>query len=291
MRDDQLLLAFKINRAERLRCLLHRQRHVAWLRPADGVTQWSVGRYMAGRALLRNQPSRPGHDVHCHDLLRAHSDTSLMLACASTLQIPLSGLGEVEPFRYGRWLFATQGPISLVERRSDVFNALPPAIRRARKGRRDAELLFLHLVAELARNHLLERPATAMELVPILQRLTRFVDTPINILTTDGRVLWAYRTGPPLFYCTLGGMQQCERCRISDTERRFAALVESHRRTEAVCVSSRPLETPDSWHEIPEEAALVVDLSINTELVFPTAAWTRAASPASEQAAAADRAR
>jgi len=256
MSGDHLLFAFMVNDAERLRCLLHRYRQLAWLQASDKVTEWGVGQYMSGRAMLRTQPGPLDVDLFANDLLHSTSDTPLLLARAS-MSDTLPSFEDTQPFRLGRWLFATEGAIDLAGRRDDLLEELPDFLRRARQGRADAELIFLGFMAELHRKQIRDQHADPEVLVSLLRDLVQRVDTPINIFTTNGHVLLAYRAGPPLFYCQFEGMKRCERCRIGDKEDRFAPLVQSHRRFKGLCVASRPFETPETWHEIPMRDALV----------------------------------
>jgi glutamine amidotransferase len=264
---DQLLIAFMVNQAERLRCLLHRYRQVPWLEPSDDVTKWGVGQFTSGRVLLRNQPGRLDRDLCCDELLHADSESPLLIAHASMSETTPPNLEYNQPFRLRRWLFATEGAIDLEGRRRDLLDELPQFLRDARKGRLDQELLFLHFLAALYNHHLLDQQADPKALVPLLGELAQTVQTPLNILTTNGQVLLAYRSGRPLFYCLFEGMRHCERCGISDTVRRLAPLVTSHRRLKGICVTSRPFATPETWQEIPERGALVVGPAMSIRFI------------------------
>lgn len=260
------LVGFMVNDAARLPCLLHHQRREAWVRRTDDIHGWGVGQYMSGNAVLRIQPGAAQGDLCLGDLVRDEGTTHLVAHVTSVA--PASSLEDIQPFRWRRWLFAHDGVLDLGNRRAEMLDALPPFLLRCRRGRLDGEILFLHLMARLHREHLLDHRAKPNDLARCLQGIVGTEQVPINILTTNGRVLLAYCSGSlPMLFRRFEGIESCELCGIGGTSAGFATVVESHRRFKGICVASRPFWT-GRWNEIPGQQILVVRPSLEPQL-FP----------------------
>ena len=254
------LIGFIANNAQRLKCLLYRYRQSTWLRPCDCTAGWGAGQYVSGRILLRTQPGKLDHDLAPTDLLSANADTKCMIASGSTGETtPASGF---QPFRYRHWLFATGGNLDLNGERNEILKALPPYLRYSAERASDEKLLFLSFIARRYRSGLLNQPASSAELASLLLIVGQSLSPPVNILTTNGDVLLAYCGDVPLYYCLFENILDCEHCRISGAANVITSADQSHCSFKAICVASRPFDTPETWYEIAARDVFVAGSSM-----------------------------
>lgn len=264
--ENRTLLGFLANEATRLPCLLHGHRQEVWLRQGEGIVGRGVGRYMDGDAVLRIQPGPVQGDLHLGDLSDDEGTTHLVAHVSVSTDRALT-VEEIQPFRVGRWLFACDGALDLGDRGKALLDSLPPFLQNNRKSQLDGELLFLHFIALLHRQHMIDRPTAPVFLALCLHDMMQTIEAPMRLLATNGQVMLAYRIGLPLGYHRIIGIDGCQLCGVGEETRRLEALVESHRRFRGICVADQPFASFGSWDEIPERQVLVVHPSLEVELV------------------------
>ena len=265
MDEPHHLIGFIVNNAERMPCLLHQHRKVPWLEQKDGIKRFGVGRYESGQAFLLSKPGLLKADLSPLDLLAKQPHTPLLIARASSsASASLEGL---QPFRFRNWLMVVQGDIALAaEDRSGMLEDLPGFLRRAHNGGCDGELVFLHLMAALSHDCLLDASGTDEGLIHHFRQAALATDVLVNIVASNGRDLLASGPRHPLFYCRFTGIESCEPCRIGVDYSWVSPAHQSHRKVKGICVASRRLDFAESdWREIPSGQVLVIDDALEVQ--------------------------
>ncbi len=264
--QNRTLLGFMANEAARLPCFLHGHRQEVWLHQGEGIVGRGVGQYMANDAVLRAQPGPVQRDLHLSDLVNDEGTTHLVAHVSISTGQALT-IEEIQPFRSGRWLFACDGALDLGGQAEALFDSLPPFLQNNRKSQLDGELLFLHFIDLLHRQHLIDRPTAPVFLALCLHDMMKTIEAPMRLLATNDQVMLAYRIGMPLGYHQINGIDGCRHCGIDEATRQLEALVRSHQRFRGICVADQPFASFGSWDEIPERQVLVVHPSAEVELV------------------------
>ncbi|MCP4605031.1 MAG: hypothetical protein GY847_31665 [Proteobacteria bacterium] len=264
MSETSTLIGFMVNDAASLPCLLYRYRRELWVRRTDDVCGLGIGHYTEGSALLRTQSGLVKEDISFSDLIRKKG-TRLLVAHASLSTVPTLDLEGIQPFRWRNWLFANS-MLDLGDHCAKILDALPGFLLRSRKGYQDGEILFLHFLALLHKKRLFDCRAKAQDLASHLHEAATVSRSSANILTSNGHVLLAYRSGSPLFYRRFIGIENCERCSGGGSSKHFGPAAKSHQLFKGICIASRPFGEHDQWNEIPDGHMLAIQPSLDFTL-------------------------
>jgi glutamine amidotransferase len=202
--------------------------------------------------------------------LAPREESEALVYQAGSLPGGLAHEDNLQPFRFRHWLFASQGPATLLgPARARLAEALPEYLRRLVRGDTDGELLFFHTLAglrEVGRTDDASLPVlpVAQAVLGAMARLEAALEgggRPAGVVLTNGRVLVAARGQAPLFYTVLEGSERCEECGLEGPGFEGDARARAHRRRRAVVVASDVVR-PQGWLELPPGTAVAVDATL-----------------------------
>jgi len=266
------VVAILQNQPGLLRCQVERLRGQVDL-PGEPEGGWGFGWYAPRDVLLGRRPIFAGAPPALPDLV-GHAEGEALLVHAGRPHGGPPKDENTQPFRSGRWLFASAGAVEgWADLKPRLVAALPDHLRRSTLGETDAEHLFMLFLAELRGEGPLDAPgleaaAAGRALGRTVRRLDALareagVTTPsrLDLVVTNGRVLAATRRGGPLSYALLEGIVPCARHGItretSDADPRGAA----HRAVRAVVVASHPSDLA-RFIEVPPSSVVTVSRSL-----------------------------
>jgi glutamine amidotransferase len=251
-----------------LRCQVERLRGLVSL-PGEAGGGWGFGWYAPRDVLLGRRPTSGGPPPPLPDLVGQVEGEALLVHAGQ----PHGGAAKDEntqPFRSGRWLFASAGQVEgWDEVRPRLQAALPEHLRRSLLGDTDAEHLLMLFLAELRADGPLDAPgleagAAGTALARTVRRLDALareagVTAPsrLDLVATNGRVLAATRRGGPLSYALLEGIVPCPRHGLTRESSDADPQVAAHRTVRAVVVASHPVEL-GRFIEVPPASVLSV---------------------------------
>src|SRR5262249_38853367 len=223
---------------------------------AHPTTTVGLGTLTGGEALLRRWATR----IAPH---RLAAPASALLYCAQALG-PAAPMDEdVQPLRFGSWLFSTEGELESFPRvQAWVESELPPHLLRAVGTRTVASSAFALFLASL-RTTDPDRPLAARDGARRLAQVGRVLalraategaarSARLLLLATDGQVLLAARVGDvPARVALLEGTASCVRCGIQSGTK-MDVQVRGHLRARAVAVTSLALTAGTHWLELPD---------------------------------------
>jgi hypothetical protein len=243
---------------------------------AHPTTTVGLGTLTGGEALIRRWASRIAPQRLGDPELAAPA--SALLYCAQALGPATSVDEDVQPLRFGSWLFATEGELESFPRvQAWVDSELPPHLLRAVGSRTVSSSAFALFLASL-RSTDPERPLGARDGARRLAEVGRVLalraaaegaarSARLLLLATDGQVLLAARVGDvPARVALLEGTASCVRCGIQAASK-MDVQVRGHLRSRAVAVTTFPLAAGSHWLDIPDGGALGVGPTLELEMV------------------------
>jgi hypothetical protein len=242
---------------------------------AHRTTTVGLGAIAGGETLLRRWAARAPRTLRDPELT---GPASALLYRAQVLGPGASMDEEVQPLRYGSWLFSAEGDLERFPRvQAWVDSELPPHLVRGVGTRTVGAAAFALFLAAL-RGPDQNRPVVARDGARMLSQVARVLAqrsaaegaaraARLLLLATDGRVLLAARTGDLTAHMRLlEGSGSCLRCGI-EAGSKVDVLVRGHLRSRAVAVTSVPLSAGAHWLPIPDGGALAVGPSVEPELL------------------------
>lgn len=243
---------------------------------AHSTTTVGLGTLSGGEVLLRRWASRIAPQRLADPELAAPA--SALLYCAQALG-PSSPLDEdVQPLRFGSWLFSAEGELESFPRvQAWVDSELPPHLLRAVGSRTLSAAAFALFLASL-RSVEPDRPLGARDGARRIAQVARVLAlraasegaaraARLLLLATDGQVLLAARVGDvPLGVALLEGTASCIRCGIQ-AQSKMDVQVRGHLRARAVAVTSFPLAAGAHWLHVADGGALGVGPTLELEMV------------------------
>jgi glutamine amidotransferase len=270
------VVAILQNQPGLLRCQVERLRGRVGL-PGEPGGGWGFGWYAPRDVLLGRRPTAAGPPPPLPELVGQAEGEALLVHAGR----PHGGAPKDEntqPFRSGRWLFASSGALEgWDEVRPRLAAALPDHLRRAILGETDAEHLFMLFLAELRDEGPLDAPGLeAGAAGKALARAVRRVDalareagvtapSRLDLVATNGRVLAAARRGGPLSYALLEGILPCERHGLARETSDADPLGAAHRTVRAVVVASHPTDL-GRFIEVPPASVLSVSRALQVRV-------------------------
>lgn len=215
---------------------------------------WGLGWYSDATPQLVKRPTAASDDP----LFRSTAGSvTARLAIGHVRQASVGQLSEENshPFTFGPWLFAHNGTVEGFDQVKPLLEAeIGPALLAHRRGTTDSELVFLWILALLAREgHALDRPLVDPgDLVPVmceaLMRLANMSEqtnasetSKLNFLMSDGRLLLATRWNHSLHW-----------------------LDESNSVMRRVVIASEPIGEA-AWREMPDRSILLIDEQLQVQ--------------------------
>jgi hypothetical protein len=246
---------------------------------ADGAhptTTVGLGTLAGGEALLRRWAARIAPHRLADPELAAPA--SALLYCAESLGHSASKDEDIQPLRYGSWLFSAEGELETFPRvQAWIESELPPHLLRAVGSRTVATSAFALFLASL-RNTDPDRPLSPHDGARRLAQVGRVLAVRaasegaaraarLLLVATDGRVLLAARVGDvPTQVALLEGTASCVRCGIQGGSK-MDVQVRGHLRARAVAVTSFPLTPGTHWLGLLDGGALGVGPTLEVEMV------------------------
>jgi predicted glutamine amidotransferase len=258
-----------------LPCHVERLRDEVTLPATPGPAGWGFGWFGPSDVLLGRRPIAASPPPPLPDLVGAVGGEALLVHAGKPHGVTPRD-ENTQPFRHGRWLFATAGGVEgWPTIQPHVRDALPDHLRRAIHGETGAEHLFMLFLDELRGEVGLDDPeldagAAARALTRTVRRLDGLAReaglvTPsrLTLATTNGRMLGAVRRGGPLWYGLLEGALPCTLHGLDGRPHETDPRVAVHRRARAVVVATHPTSTA-RFIEVPQASALAVsrDLAV-----------------------------
>ena len=220
----------------------------------DHPDGWGLAVHAAERGWTLHKDATAAHaDPRFHREAAAERGEILVAHVRKRTVGPI-GIANTHPFSRGRWVFAHNGTI----RELDWLAARTSAARRAEvEGDTDSERFFAYLLSAIdAGDARGESPDDALWHAA---REARSVPGfgPCNFLLSDGRTLWAHRSGRTLFALLRGHGDTVVPRRRSAETRATVDTPWSQRRVAVLIASERLTDEP--WEELPEESLLAVE--------------------------------
>jgi predicted glutamine amidotransferase len=219
---------------------------------------WGVAVYDPARGWTVQKGTLSAHeDSEFHDVAAGSRGEMLVAHIRKRTVGPVS-IANTHPFQHGRWVFAhngTLGDTSWIRARTS--NGRLGAVR----GETDSELFFAFLLARLDAEGLLDAPASSHTDRVLAHALSDALARPdlgaVTFLLSDGKVLYAHRSGRTLF---LLERYPGDEVRVRRESHETGAVLEtpwtSHR--SAVLVASEQI-TDEPWLPLAERALIRID--------------------------------
>jgi len=262
------LFGFVINDAQRVACALHPAREA--LVTASAPEGWGLALYQGGEVLLQRHPKPL---VGALDFYRAARDhrTDYLVGQVREPGTPAK-LDNTQPFRFRSWVFARSGEVH--PGHAALLDKVPDFLRRNIRGQDPTEGLFYLFLSFLHDANRMDDPnmkvtdaATALaSALAIADKLV--VDAggqppAANLVTTNGRILLAVRSGKPLWARQTNGINDCSHCADTTGDGRADRRRVNHEHVRALLLCSEPEKLPEGFEEIPD--GMIV--GVNRELV------------------------
>ncbi|HXX67403.1 MAG TPA: class II glutamine amidotransferase [Polyangiaceae bacterium] len=215
------------------RCLREAPRSLAVLGREHG-DGWGIATHAICRGWrVTKQMTSACDDPAFH--VAAQAEGSVLVAHVRKRTVGRIALENTHPFQHARWIFAHNGTIE----RREALRTVGASARITTHGETDSEELFAFLLERLP-IHRAEQ-ASRSDVTGALERaVAELVSIPslgtATFLLSDGEVLYAYRSGRPLFLL----------------ERRNGTNLE------AVLVASEPVTEGEPWTEVADGTLLGV---------------------------------
>lgn len=175
------------------------------------IARWGLGYVQSGEVLLARTP-RPSHaPVDLHVALEGiKSDCVLGHAVTGKAERAQGGTEDTPPFRYRRWMYVQDGPVTCDAAWDALVAQVPEYLRRNIKGKGTAELSFHVLLATLHELGGLDDPnlplatarrAIALATARVASELDRAgIAQPVgNLAVSNGRSMLVTRVATPLW--------------------------------------------------------------------------------------------
>lgn len=205
---------------------------------------WGVGWYEGSRPEVVKGIRPTG--LPSSDALHVASSTSrIFILYLDDTVIETEDQRNLDPFHYRNWLFAERGNI----RRENFISLLEPAHAETLAGDSSGEAFFHWIVQNIKKTR---------DLVPsLLDSLRQVSGTDMSFLLSNGRWLFAYRNGQPLYYLERRFPASELRFHYQVPELKAEVSSTTLASESAVLVSSTKL-AGETWTELPDGYLLAV---------------------------------
>lgn len=266
------------NRADLASRVLTAESEALLVKASGDQLGWGVGFYQGGEVLMRR---RPIDDRATIDIAKVTGDVRADLLVGHVRNATVGALRteNTHPFRYRQWLFEMTGTLPVFDAiRDRLFASVPEFLRSSIRGETDAEILFyvflsfLHDAGRL--NDALMAPAHVRD---ALRSCLAVVDgmaaeiggepSKVNIMASDGEVLFAVHRGDEMAYRTYAGKGDADaligedlglRRKTPELSQMHFTLVASDFEPEHSLAASTPGALA-RWSAIPERAIVTVE--------------------------------
>jgi len=209
------LIGYMANRADRLRDAFHQERFAIAGLPADHRGAWGIGFYQGDEVLHKKQPAPDGEPIDW-DIIANKIKTDCAIAHIRQATVGGFSVDNTHPFRLRQWLFAHVGTVSHFDQVNEPLRAeLPDFLRRNMRGSSDSELFFHTILAGLhTRNQLETSEASPTSVIESISAAVKSIDalskdgtSTLNMILSNGRMMYALRRGAPFGYTEHVGLQ------------------------------------------------------------------------------------
>jgi hypothetical protein len=273
------LLATLANDADYMPSLLYALRNeVASPEASTPGETWGVGYYAEDRALIIRKPAELLSQRSVYEIA-SNVRSSIVLACvhrgAETRE-------KAPPYRFRSWLFGYTGDLQpLVALKSKVVDKLPDFVKSDPGDSTGGHLAFAMFISELHRAGVLddvlaghESYASALHrTVDAINRLSAEVGQPpsqASMVATNGRIVVATRSGPPLFWKLQEGLEPSPHEPTDASLGEFKRVAEALKRFRAIVIAREAAPGRTGWTEIPDHTTVFIDRKLNVRNVEPT---------------------
>lgn len=183
--------------------------------PNDGAKAWGLGSVQDRRALVKRRP-KLGNHVFDFAALASDAPSRVVVGAVISGDGPQPRTDAIPPFRFQNWVLAPQPPTSRFldgELRKGVRALVPDHILRTLEGESDGELMTHAMIGGLGLHPAARTPDFPVELVDdlIIGSMTQLRELlgdeiPLDLLVSNGRVLWAIADSKPLWFRWFEGL-------------------------------------------------------------------------------------
>lgn len=264
------LFGYMANRADRLGDALYQEREV--IAPSASITPagWGIGFYQGGEVLHKKRPLSEGDEIDWEEVASdVRSDCAIFHLRNATVGKFLSE--NTHPFRMRRWLFAHNGTIDRFDAiRERLLESMPDFLRRNVRGETDSEhffhaiLSFLHDAGQIDTLDVEAKPVLGAirSAVALVDRLTAEVGAEpgeLNMILTNGRLMFALRRGSPFMYVERSGLHDVRDEPEEPVEPKAPSVLRY------VLAVSDGAEVPRDYETLEDRHVLVIDRNLNVE--------------------------
>lgn len=262
------LIATLANDADHMPSLLYALRNELALPATSAADEtWGVGYFAEDRALIIRKPAELLTTRTIYELA-SNVQSRVVLACVHR------GSGSREqapPHRFRSWLFGYAGDFSpLLALKAKIMERLPDFVKSEPGDGTGGSLAFAMFIGELHRASILDdllagHEAYAMALhrtaVAIQGLSTELGAAPCKatIVATNGRVVAATRSGPPLYWKLQQGLEPSPKEPAEASLGEFKRVAEALKRFRAIVIARDVVAGRSGWNEVPEGATVYVD--------------------------------
>jgi predicted glutamine amidotransferase len=268
------LFGLVINDAQRVACALYPARDA--LLVSSAPEGWGLACYQGGEVLLQRHPKPV---IGPLDLYRHTRDqrTDYLVGQVRDATTPAK-LENTQPYRFRSWVFARSGGKQAGA--AGVLEQVPDFLRRNIRGQDPAEALFYLFLAYLHEKNRLDDPglrapdatAALAATIAIADKTAKAAGgeaAPANMIVTNGRLMLAARSGPPLYTRAVNGIVDCAVCaEASPDEAKRDRRRTSHEHVRALLLVSEPEKLPEAGFEEVADGTIV---AVDRELTRTTA--------------------
>lgn len=183
--------------------------------PSDGARAWGLGSVQDRRALVKRRP-KLGNHVFDFAALASDAPSRVVVGALIADDAPPPRTDAIPPFRFQNWVLAprpTRARFLEAELRHRVRDLVPDHVRRTLEGESDGELMSHAMIGGLGLHAAARTPDFPVELVDdlIIASMTELRvllgdEVPLDLLVSNGRVLWAIADSTPLWFRWFEGL-------------------------------------------------------------------------------------
>jgi predicted glutamine amidotransferase len=272
------LFGLVINDPQRVACALHPARDSLVARGAP--EGWGLACFQGGEVLLQRHPKPLTGPL---DFYKAAKDLRTDYIVGHVADPgTVAKLESTQPYRFRSWVYAQSGGSTprLLEPGAGILEHVPDFLRRNIRAHTPAEhlfhalLAFLHDAGKLDDVNIRVGDAVgalrgAMALAQRLADGEAEGRLPMNVITTNGRILLAARGGKPMWIRQVSGILDCRVCgeALPEHERRDRRRT-SHEHVRAVIIASEPDSVAaEGWEEVPEDSIVGVTRELQKSIL------------------------
>jgi predicted glutamine amidotransferase len=263
------LYAFQANELTKVECPLVYAQNALMMQSAEdesGLSHthgWGIATYKNDFPHVERQ-AWAAYSGECFEKAAAKIYSTLVIAHVRRATMGEPAIRNTHPFAYEGWTFAHNGTVPGFKKfRSEMYDEIDENFRSEIAGETDSEHVFYFF---LTLNQRYKQRTVIENLREAIQRTCQWSKKyapegvmGLNILLSDGQIIYGSRIGRSLYYAQHKGVYNCEICGFPHIHH-----VPSVDYT-AIDIASEPI-THDEWISIPDHSVFLIDKSFNLQI-------------------------